>query len=92
MLCCAVEQDRLCFSVLWEMTPNAEIIKTSFHKTVVHSMASLCYGDAQSVIEGKTPADSKPWGKDVLVLHEMAKRLRAKRMVNGALTLASPQV
>lgn len=44
-LCSIVSNvDHLAFSVFWEMDSNANIINTSFSKSVIRSRASLNYG------------------------------------------------
>lgn len=45
--------DRLTFSVLWEVTPDAKIVNTRFHKTVIHSAAAMAYSQAQDLIDAK---------------------------------------
>lgn len=34
-------------SVLWEMTPDAEIVSVDFCKSIMYSVAALSYGEAQ---------------------------------------------
>lgn len=46
-LCCRGEMERLTFSVLWEMTPDAQILSTSFTRAVIKSRAALTYQQAQ---------------------------------------------
>jgi exosome complex exonuclease DIS3/RRP44 len=40
-------QERLTFSVLWEMTPEAEVLSTTFTKALIKSKAAFTYADAQ---------------------------------------------
>jgi len=40
--------DRLAFSCIWELTPNAEIVNVYFTKSVIRSKASLTYEEAQN--------------------------------------------
>lgn len=44
--------DRLAFSVLWEMTPDVEVVDVTFTKSVIHSRAAMTYQDAQELIDG----------------------------------------
>ncbi|XP_060089521.1 exosome complex exonuclease RRP44 [Heteronotia binoei] len=82
--------DRLAFSCIWEMTPNAEILKTRFTKSVINSKASLTYAEAQMKI------DSANMNDDITIslrgLNKLAKILKKRRIDNGALTLSSPEV
>ena len=43
--------DRLCFSVLWEMTPKAKIVKTEFAKAIICSRHSFSYAEAQARVD-----------------------------------------
>ncbi len=40
--------DRLAFSCIWELTPDAEIVNVYFTKSVIRSKASLSYEEAQN--------------------------------------------
>lgn len=45
-------QERLTFSVLWEVAPEtAEILSTSYTKAVISSRAALTYAEAQALID-----------------------------------------
>lgn len=53
-LCSLVSKvDRLAFSVIWEITPDAKIVNTEFTKSVIRSRASLTYQQAQAIIDDK---------------------------------------
>ena len=43
--------DRLSFSCIWEMTPDAQVIQVSFSKSVIRSRASLTYDEAQARLD-----------------------------------------
>jgi exosome complex exonuclease DIS3/RRP44 len=83
--------DRYAFSVLWEVTPNAEIIHVDFKKTLIHSVAALTYQQAQSLIDQPDdPDDIQACSVKLLAL--LARKFRQRRIDAGALTLASPEV
>ncbi|KAJ3031722.1 UNVERIFIED_CONTAM: hypothetical protein HDU68_000657 [Siphonaria sp. JEL0065] len=82
--------ERLSFSCIWEMTPDAEIIDCKYSKSVIRSRASLTYDAAQARLDDPTLTD--PVSTGIKMLNRIAKKLRAKRMANGALVLASPEV
>jgi exosome complex exonuclease DIS3/RRP44 len=84
--------DRYAFSVLWEVSPDAEIINVDFKKTVIHSIAALTYQQAQSYIDQPDSNDDDPQVGAVKRLASLAKKFREKRIEAGALTLASPEV
>jgi exosome complex exonuclease DIS3/RRP44 len=44
VLCSLVSKvDRLAFSIFWEFTPEGDLVKTYFSKSIIHSKASLHY-------------------------------------------------
>eukprot|EP00931_Biecheleriopsis_adriatica_P073849 TRINITY_DN4805_c0_g1_i1.p1 TRINITY_DN4805_c0_g1~~TRINITY_DN4805_c0_g1_i1.p1 ORF type:complete len:1041 (+),score=211.65 TRINITY_DN4805_c0_g1_i1:97-3219(+) len=82
--------ERLTFSVLWEITPQAEIIDTKFCKAIIHSKAAMSYAEAQARID-----DSKDQSEITLSLRNLlhlTKIIRANRVAAGALELASQEV
>ena len=89
---CSLRQkvDRLCFSVVWEMTASGDIVSTQFHKAIINSEASLTYAAAQHRIEDQK--DTSPLTISIRNLNLLAKRIRQSRMSRGALELASQEV
>lgn len=83
-------EERLAFSVLWEMNQKAEIIKVDFKKTIIQSKRALNYGEAQAMIGNNN--DQSDITKGIRDLNFLAKILKQKRIENGALQLASTQV
>ncbi|CAK9834422.1 DIS3-like exonuclease 2 [Anthophora retusa] len=97
-------QDKLAFSVIWEMTRNAEIIKHRFAKTIIKSCCQMAYQHAQKFIEH--PENN--WSDDFLttcgnfgindlsikvnILHDLATQIRTKRFQNGALQINQPKL
>uniref|UniRef100_H2Y6C0 Protein DIS3 homolog n=1 Tax=Ciona savignyi TaxID=51511 RepID=H2Y6C0_CIOSA len=82
--------DRLAFSCIWIMKPNAEIIKTRFCKSIIRSKASMTYAQAQMQIDD--PTVNSPVAVGLRGLNTLAKILKKARIENGALSLASPEV
>eukprot|EP01038_Epipyxis_sp_PR26KG_P006749 gene6749-9246_t len=84
------KEDHLAFSVLWEMDDNGNIYDVRFCKSVIHSVASLTYDEAQIMLDN--PIASDPVNHSVNLLGKLARILRQNRIDVGALTLASPEV
>ncbi len=84
------KEDHLAFSVVWEMDRNAKILDVKFFKSVIHSVASLTYDEAQAMLDDRSYEDKV--SKSVRLLNMLAKIFRQKRIDEGALTLASPEV
>lgn len=84
--------DRYAFSILWEVTPEADIVDVDFKKSIIHSVGALTYQQAQTMID--LPNDG---AIDIKVgavkrLASLARKFRKRRIDAGALTLASPEV
>jgi exosome complex exonuclease DIS3/RRP44 len=83
--------DRFAFSVLWEVTPSADIVNVEFKKSIIHSIAALTYQQAQGMIDQKDSENDIQAGA-VKRLASLARKFRKRRIDAGALTLASPEV
>jgi exosome complex exonuclease DIS3/RRP44 len=83
-------EERFAFSVVWQMTATAEIISAQFFKSVIRSRAALTYAEAQMRIDDPNLSDDVT--QSLRHLNGLAKILKKKRINNGALTLASPEV
>ncbi|KAG4389717.1 hypothetical protein GLYMA_06G143500v4 [Glycine max] len=89
---CSLRSDveRLAFSVIWEMTPEADIISTRYTKSVIKSSAALSYVEAQARMDDSRLMD--PITADLRNMNSLAKKMRLRRIERGALTLASAEV
>lgn len=74
-------EDKLAFSVVFEMDENAKIYSTWFGRTVIHSDHRFAYEDAQSCIE----TGEGPLAEEVNLLNSIAIKLRKGRMHSGAI-------
>ena len=83
--------DRFAFSVLWEVTPSADIVNVEFKKSIIHSIAALTYQQAQGMID-RPDSDDDIQAAAVKRLASLARKFRERRINAGALTLASPEV
>ncbi len=83
-------EERFAFSVIWEMTPSAEIVSTRFCKSVIRSRLAMTYAEAQMRIDDGGMTDEVTLS--LRLLNSLAKILKKIRIDNGALTLASPEV
>ncbi|KAF2145754.1 uncharacterized protein K452DRAFT_220881 [Aplosporella prunicola CBS 121167] len=82
--------ERYSFSVLWEITKDADIVKADFTKSVIRSREAFSYEQAQIRIDDKSQQDELTEGMRTLLM--LSKKLRQKRYDAGALNLASPEV
>lgn len=82
--------ERYAFSVLWEITADADIVSSEFTKSVIRSREAFSYEQAQIRIDDKSQQDELTNGMRTLLM--LSKKLKQKRMDAGALNLASPEV
>ena len=92
--------DRYAFSVVWEFTPDLDMVGTWFGRTVIHNAHQLYYEQAQDVFDGVRRPELAHLGPDGLAqlrgdlgrLVAIARKMRGIRFENGALELASVEV
>lgn len=81
-------EDKLCFSAVFEMNDKAKVIDRWFGRTVINSDRRFDYEEAQQIIETKEGDMSDL----VITLHELAKILREKRFEAGAINFERPEM
>ncbi|WP_029903652.1 ribonuclease R [Prevotella sp. 10(H)] len=81
-------EDKLCYSVVFEMDDEANIKKHRIVRTVIHSDRRFTYEEAQDIIE----TGEGDYKEEVLKLNDLAKKLRAKRFDNGAIAFDRHEV
>ena len=74
-------EDKLCFSAIFELNDNADVVKQWFGKTVIHSNRRFTYEEAQKIIEIK----EGDFSSEMLTLDSLAKKLREKRFNLGSI-------
>jgi ribonuclease R len=81
-------EEKLTFSAVFEMTPDAKVVKKWFGRTVIYSDHRFAYEDAQAVIEtGKGTL-----AEEITTLDAMAKIMRKQRMLDGAIAFDKREV
>lgn len=82
------QEDKLCFSAVFELDHRANIIEQWFGKTVIHSDKKLSYEQAQESIETK----SGDLADEINTLNDLAFQLREKKFKDGAISFESEEV
>ncbi|KAI0033260.1 RNB-domain-containing protein [Vararia minispora EC-137] len=82
--------ERLAFSVIWELSPEAEIVNVRFTKSVIKSKSAFTYEEAQ--LRKDDPNLHDELSEGIRLLNHIAIKLKAGRIAAGALNLASPEV
>jgi ribonuclease R len=74
-------EDKLCFSAVFEMNEEAVVINEWFGKTIINSDRRFSYEEAQVIIEtGTGELDN-----EILALHNLAVKLREMRFREGSI-------
>lgn len=81
-------EDKFCFSVVFEMTDEAVVKSSWFGKTVINSDKRFAYEDAQKIIDG----EEGELKEEVMALHSLATHLRDERFNKGAIAFHSQEV
>lgn len=81
-------EEKLCFSAVFEMNEKAETVNTWLGKTLIQSDQRFTYEEAQNIIETKEGKLSDA----ILKLHQLAQLLRAERFKKGAIAFERSEV
>lgn len=85
-------EDKLCFSAIFTLDKNGNIINEWFGRTIINSDHRYTYEEAQEVIEKGVRPETKLTDRVVLDLDMVAKNLRKKRLKSGSLTFDKSEV
>jgi len=81
-------EDKLCFSAIFEITEEGDLAKEWFGKTVIHSNRRFAYEEAQQVIE----TDEGDFSAEMLKLNQLANKLRESRFKNGSIAFERVEI
>lgn len=98
-------EEKYTFSAVFELNEKAEILSSWFGRTITYSDQRFSYEEAQHIIETKnrilpqeislTQAQQiidQPIVNAILTLNDLSKKLRSKRLANGAITFDKVEV
>ena len=81
-------EDKLCFSAVFELNEEAKVINQWFGRTIINSDRRFNYEEVQEVIEN----GKGEFVNEIGVLHTLASKLRDKRFKNGSINFATQEV
>ncbi len=81
-------EDKLCFSAIFRMNAEAEVLDYEIARTVIHSDRRFTYEEAQERIE----TAEGDFSAEILQLDALAKKLRARRFASGAIAFDRVEV
>lgn len=88
-LCSLVEaQDRLVMSAVFELDENAEVKNAWYGRAIINSNKRFTYEDAQNSIENEDGL----YSEELNIINNLAKKLEAKKLKDGALVIESEEV
>ena len=81
-------EDKLTFSAIFQITPKAEVKHYWLGRTMIHSNHRFTYEEAQEIIETK----DGDYAEEILLLNDLAQKMRKKRFNKGAINFSSQEV
>jgi len=85
-------EEKLTFSVVFKMDDKGNVLDSWFGRTVIYSDKRFAYEDAQEIIEGNDVSVDKPIKDAILTLDGLAKKIRKRRMAQGAISFDKTEV
>jgi len=81
-------EDKLTFSAVFEMNTKGDVKKSWIGKTLIHSDHRFTYEDVQQIIE----SGEGKFNDEILLLNNIAQKMRKERFKNGAINFSSQEV
>lgn len=81
-------EDKLCYSIIFEMDENANVHGQWIGRTVINSDRRYNYEEVQKTIEN----EKGEFAEEIMTLHRLAVQLRNERFKNGSINFASQEV
>lgn len=82
------KEEKLCFSAVFELDQNANIVNEWFGKTVIYSDQRFAYEEVQDIIEKQEGS----FVEEILTLNKLAHILRDRKFKHGAISFESTEV
>lgn len=81
-------EDKLCFSALFDIDEKANVINRWFGKSVIESKKRFNYSEAQKILEG----EEGPFSDELRTLNRLSTLLRERRFESGALNFEKSEI
>ncbi|WP_121810375.1 ribonuclease R [Mucilaginibacter kameinonensis] len=82
------KEEKLCFSAVFELDENANIVTEWYGKTVIYSDRRFTYEEVQEVIE----TGEGDFKEEIFKLNALAYKLRERKFKNGAISFETTEV
>ena len=81
-------EDKLAFSSIFELTPNAEVVNRWFGRTIINSKKRFTYEEAQAILDVK----DGDYYTELNILNTLAKKLNKKNKSQGAIEFEKDEI
>ncbi|MBR2367201.1 MAG: ribonuclease R [Alistipes sp.] len=81
-------EDKLCFSAVFTINDNSELLDEWFGRTVIHSDRRYAYEEAQEIIE----SGKGDFASEIVTLNRLAQQLRKERFKHGAIAFERDEI
>ena len=81
-------EDKLTFAAVFEVDEKGKIYDQWFGRTIIHSDKRFSYEEAQLVLE----SGLGPFVEELIILNDLAKKLRKERFAKGAVNFETTEV
>ena len=88
------DEDKLCYSVIFEMNDKAEVKRWHLTHTIIRSDRRFAYEDVQAMFDGEPTQNPPTAGFETALntLNRLAKLMRERRFQKGAVDFDRPEV
>jgi ribonuclease R len=85
-------EEKLTFSVVFEMNQKGDVINAWYGRTVIYSDQRFTYDQAQQIITGESLHENDKLNLAIRTLDSLAKKMRQRRMSQGAISFDKTEV
>ncbi len=85
----AQDQDKLCYSVIMDLTPEGELLNYEFHESIIRSRKRFSYEEAQALIDAGSNDHLAMVLQD---MYSLSRQLLRKRQRRGSIDFESLEV
>ncbi len=82
------QEEKLTFSAVFELDEEGKVVDRWFGKTVIFSDRRFAYEEAQEILE----AGEGDYSSELILLNQLAHKLRKKRFAHGAINFETDEV
>lgn len=75
------KEDKLCFSVVFEIDAKAQVRSVWFGRTIIHSLRRFTYDEVEEILK----TGKGDFARELKMLNSIAKKLRVKRFKAGSI-------